>query len=139
MNALSSSTEIAPVERNKIVLHPGSLGRQGSLLRIIAKSNKLIVQSTNGFTCYPFSEIQFLKAQSNYTELHTGQKKVLISKTLKSLEAQLPEQLFFRVHKSFLVNAAFIKSYVNTGGESCLTLDDGTCIPVSRANKGMFR
>ena len=138
MEALISHHAIS-VGKNKVVNHPGSLRHIQSPLHIIADSRKLIVPLINGFECYRFEQMHYLKAQGNYTELYTGNKKILISKTLKSIESQLPGNLFFRVHKSYLVNLSYIKSYVNSSDNPHLVLEDDTFIPVSRYKKSQFR
>ena len=99
----------------------------------------MIVPLINGFECYRFDEMQYLKAQGNYTELFTGKKKILISKTIKLIESQLPDSLFYRVHRSYLVNLSFIKAYVNTTENPHLVMEDDTCIPISRYKKSQFR
>jgi two-component system LytT family response regulator len=139
MEALISRHTITSVGKNKVVNHPGSLRHAHTPLHIISNSRKLIVPLINGFECYRFEQMQFLKAQGNYTELYTGNKKILISKTLKSMESQLPGSLFFRVHKSYLVNLSYIKAYVNSSDNPHLVLEDDTCIPVSRYKKSQFR
>jgi DNA-binding LytR/AlgR family response regulator len=57
----------------------------------------------------------------NYVLLYTATKKMIVYITLKSLEEQLPENLFIKVHKSFIVNRDKIKSIegnmLNIGSE----------------------
>jgi two-component system LytT family response regulator len=67
----------------------------------------------------------------NYTEFYfSGNKKLLVTKTLKDFEDLLSEQGFFRVHQSHLVNTKFIKEFVKTDG-GYLLMQDGTNVPVS--------
>jgi DNA-binding LytR/AlgR family response regulator len=57
----------------------------------------------------------------NYVMLHTDQKKLMVYITIKSLEEQLPESQFIKVHKSFIVNKHKIKAIdgniLNIGNE----------------------
>ncbi len=57
-----------------------------------------------------------------------GTKTYRCYEPISNLDAQLSPQGFIRVHRSFLVNTPYIKSYQYTG----LTLIDGNTIPVSR-------
>ena len=65
------------------------------------------------------------------------QKPLIISKTLKEVEATLEGYSFFRIHNSHLINLNFISKY-RKGRSGSVELDDGTIIPVSRSRKGDF-
>ncbi|WP_337042368.1 LytR/AlgR family response regulator transcription factor [Emticicia sp. 17c] len=58
------------------------------------------------------SEVLFLKADVNYTEvfLQDGEK-VIVSKTLKELEKDFINHDFFRTHKSYMVNLHHVTGY----------------------------
>jgi two-component system, LytTR family, response regulator len=78
-------------------------------------------------------EIIRLQAESNYTHIYLKNKSVFVSaKTLKEYDEILQGHHFLRVHKSHLVNSAFIEAY-NKAGE--LVLIDGTIVEVSRRKK----
>ena len=70
----------------------------------------------------PYTEIVYLKADGLYTKVFTKAKSYLIRDILKSFEDKLPEDQFLRVHKSYLVNIAYIASFnakkVNLGETS---------------------
>ncbi len=51
-----------------------------------------------------YSDLIYAEAMLNYVMLHAHSKKLMVYVTLKSLEQQLPSDLFIKVHKSFLVN-----------------------------------
>ena len=58
------------------------------------------------------SDIIYLEAMDNYVRLHlTNGQKLVTQTTLSSLAAQLPESLFVRVHKSFIISRRQIESY----------------------------
>jgi two-component system, LytTR family, response regulator len=69
-------------------------------------------------------QIIYLKGYINYTEIfYANGKKELISITLKTFETCFKSYGFCRIHKSAIVNTAFIDSYTFTigGGEIGLT------------------
>lgn len=70
----------------------------------------------------PHSEIVYLKADGLYTKVYTKAKSYIVRDILKSFEEKLPPAQFLRVHKSFLVNTAYIASFnakkVNLGETS---------------------
>ncbi len=124
---------------NKVIAHPGASRHKTSLIQRIANTDKLIIPAIIGFSCHRFEDVIYLKAQSNYTEVITRTKRILVSRTLKALNCQLPDALFHRVHKSYVVNVGFIKSYISTADQPHLVLEDDTCIPVSRAHRAKIR
>lgn len=60
-------------------------------------------------------EIIRIEAEGNYSKIFlTHGKCRMVTKTLKDFEDSLPEQSFFRVHKSHIVNLKYVKEYSNT-------------------------
>jgi two-component system LytT family response regulator len=76
----------------------------------------------------------YCKADDNYTEIFIGEKKKLVSKTLKYFEEILTSSGFARVHKSYLVNVNTITAY-NKGKGGSVTLSNGKQIMVSPSRK----
>jgi DNA-binding LytR/AlgR family response regulator len=68
-----------------------------------------------------YTDLLYAESMLNYVLLYTATKKMIVYITLKSLEEQLPENLFIKVHKSFIVNRDKIKSIegnmLNIGSE----------------------
>jgi DNA-binding LytR/AlgR family response regulator len=68
-----------------------------------------------------YTDLLYAESMLNYVLLYTATKKMIVYITLKSLEEQLPENLFIKVHKSFIVNRDKIKSIegnmINIGSE----------------------
>ncbi len=74
-------------------------------------------------------------SESNYTNIYlTSGEKILVSKTLKEIEAMLADHHFFRVHHSHLVHLIHVKKYVKGKG-GYLVLKNGKSIPVARSKK----
>ncbi len=57
-----------------------------------------------------YNDLIYAEAMLNYVMLYTGSKKMMVYLTIKSLEEQLPADIFIKVHKSFIVNMTKIKS-----------------------------
>ncbi len=55
-----------------------------------------------------YGEIDYAEAADNYTILHTGRKKIMLSQTLKSIEQKLRPFGFLRIHRSYVVNVSKI-------------------------------
>jgi two-component system, LytTR family, response regulator len=95
-------------------------------------NHRLVVSTLEGTFLIPFHEIKYCSASGNYctVTLESG-KEVLLSKTLKFVQQQLPSRLFIRVHQSHLVN----KDYVRFIGKDHLLLACEAKIPVSRSRR----
>lgn len=83
-----------------------------------------------------FSEITYIQGMSEYVKIHLSNRKPIMSLlSLKSLETQLPENNFMRVHKSYIVNL----QKINTIERNEIVYEDGTIIPVSQQYKSQFQ
>jgi len=94
---------------------------------------KLAVPTTEGAIFFSPSEIIRCEGDRNYTWFYlTNNRKHLSSKTIKEYEELLSRHDFLRIHKSHLVNMAFIDKYLNEG---TVILKDKTQLPVARLRK----
>ncbi|HWY36985.1 MAG TPA: LytTR family DNA-binding domain-containing protein [Bacteroidia bacterium] len=57
-----------------------------------------------------YNDLLYAEAMLNYVMLYTNLKKLMVYITIKSLEEQLPSDIFIKVHKSFIVNILKVKS-----------------------------
>ncbi len=80
------------------------------------------------------AEILYCKSDGNYTEVYfKDAKKEMLSRKLKDVEAIINDDLFVRVHNSYIVNVNFIREYSKR--DAVVVLENGISIPVSRAKK----
>lgn len=94
---------------------------------------KLAVPTVSGAVFFSPAEIIRLEGEGNYTQFYlTQNRKYLSAKTMKEYEEILLQHNFLRIHKSHLVNRAFIDNYRNEGS---VILKDKTSLPVSRQRK----
>jgi two-component system LytT family response regulator len=81
------------------------------------------------------NDIIYCKSDGNYTELFLqGNKKEVLSKKIKDVEALINNRGFFRAHHSYLVNLSCVNEFIKSDGQY-LVLEDGSTIPVSRSKK----
>ncbi|MDB4539264.1 LytTR family DNA-binding domain-containing protein [Saprospiraceae bacterium] len=101
-------------------------------------NKKIVFPVLEGLEFVKINDIIRCQSDSNYTHIHIVDKKpLLVSKTLKDIEAMLDGSQFFRVHNSHLINVNFIQKYLK-GKAGSVVLNDGTNIPISRSRKGGF-
>jgi two-component system LytT family response regulator len=80
----------------------------------------------------------FCEAEQNYTNIFTSRgETILVSKPISFMEEILPEDIFFRIHKSILVNLNFIKSYNRSEGFQVI-LENGTTLDVATRRNQKF-
>lgn len=114
--------------------------KEKKLQESVLKSNvsqvqgKITIPLQHGFEVLEVKDILYCKADDNYTEIFIGEKKKLVSKTLKYFEEILKISGFARVHKSYLVNVNAITAY-NKGKGGSVTLSNGKQIIVSPSRK----
>lgn len=70
---------------------------------IYVKSNSKLVKVQN-------SNIIFVEALKDYVIIHTEKERFTIHSTMKDIEKKLPEKIFMRVHRSFILNLNKINS-----------------------------
>ncbi len=91
----------------------------------------------SGLHRIPLSTICYVHADSNYVEIVLADKtKIVLARTLKSIEIELRSFGFVRCHQSYLVNNKHILSFEKN---ALLILDNGDRIPVSRRKKKSIR
>lgn len=101
-------------------------------------NEKIAITTETGFDLVPLNNILYLEAMSNYSKFHlVDGKKIVTAKTLKHLETLIPENLFFRIHKSYLVNLNYIVRF-NRVGEYFIELTNQQKLPISIRKKDEF-
>jgi DNA-binding LytR/AlgR family response regulator len=88
----------------------------GKLLTPTAKetdsppTDHIFVKSNSKFIKVNFSEIIYIEGMKDYLKIHTRDYKLVTLQTMNDMEKILPAKQFIRVHKSFIVAIAYIKS-----------------------------
>ncbi len=77
-----------------------------------------------------FSEINVIEAKGDYIRIKTDSKSHIVHSTLKKIEEKLPQDIFLKVHRSYVINLSKI---VDIEDNSVLIKQD--IIPVSRSNR----
>ena len=110
--------------------------RMSRVLQEIVLTNnveKTVVPTRDGIAIIKNVDIIHLEASENYTTLYVlGGKKYVSSKSIKAFEDKLDPNMFFRVHKSHIINMAHHLRELKRSEGNIAVLTDGTEIPVSR-------
>jgi two-component system, LytTR family, response regulator len=130
--AIAKAKELVDQKKNTRV----SDTRIAKVLENIALTNtveKTVIPTKDGLAIVKNTDIIHLEAFENYTTLYLASgKKYVSSKSIKAFEDKLDPNMFFRIHKSHIINIAHhLKEFNRTDGNIAI-MTDGTQIPVAR-------
>jgi len=102
------------------------------------QQDRITISSSEGLTIVKLEDIIRLESDSNYTHffLKAGEK-ITVPKSLKEYEDILPDDRFFRIHQSHIVNLSYVKKFIKEDGGYVL-MEDGSQAYVARRRKDEF-
>jgi len=77
-----------------------------------------------------FESIKLVEAKGDYILIKTEGKNYTVHSTMKKIEEKLPDDLFLKIHRSYIINT---KKIIDIEDNSVLI--DNDVIPVSRSNR----
>lgn len=99
---------------------------------------KIALPTLNGLVLKDISSILYIVADGSYSRIYfTNGESILISESIKAYEDVLNTPMFFRVHKSYIVNTVQIKKYLNGRG-GCVVMNNDELIPVAARRRNIF-
>ncbi len=98
-------------------------------------NNRLLLHTHRGIESIAIGNIIRVEALSNYCKLYVkDEKATIVAKVLRWFEDELPSDLFTRVHRSHLINMAYIDTY-SYSDVATILLKDNSSITISRRKK----
>lgn len=98
----------------------------------ISEADKIVIPDSHGFDVMVIEDIIRFEAEGCYTKvIFKDGKNKIVSRTLKDFEETVPNEIFFRTHKSHLINLKYIKEYSKIDGSFAI-MTDGSRIEISR-------
>lgn len=74
--------------------------------------------------------IYLIEAKGDYISIKTSEKNYIVHSTLKKIEKKLPDDIFLKIHRSYIIN---VKRIIDIEDNSVLIEKD--VVPVSRNNR----
>ncbi|MBH2004773.1 MAG: response regulator transcription factor [Sphingobacteriia bacterium] len=71
----------------------------------------MIIKSERRFHKINFVDIRFIEGLKDYVVIYTGNQKLITAMNLKTIHQKMPQHLFLRVSKSYVININFIDSF----------------------------
>jgi two-component system LytT family response regulator len=85
----------------------------------------------------PASDVAWIEAENQYARLHVRGDSHLLAKSIGALERELDPQLFCRIHRSAIVNTAFVREVrAEKNGACAVVLSRGKVLRLSRRRRG---
>jgi two-component system LytT family response regulator len=105
------------------------------------KYNKITLRAQNQIEVVDFKDIYFIEGQGSYCRVYFNKsntdREITISNTIADYEELLPMDLFYRIHKSYLLNCSHIKEIIAT--DVCeVLIKSKNRLPVSRRRYASF-
>jgi len=118
---------------------PPVLDRLGELLSQSAMT-RLFVRTGRAILPIAVADVAWFESVGDYVNVHAGGAQHLIHLSLARLEARLDPERFARIHRTCIVNLDRVAAFQRQpSGQLVARLDDGTCLPVSRAKAQELR
>ncbi len=95
-----------------------------------ASGNDLYVNIDRRLIKIDMPSIYLIEAKGDYIHVKTEDKNYTVHSTLKKIEEKLPDNLFLKIHRSYVIN---VKKIIDIEDNSVLIKKD--VIPVSRSNR----
>lgn len=96
-------------------------------------SDRIFVRQKNRMVKIYIADILYIEAERSYCRIVTNDTEFLLSTPLKTLEAKLDPQYFFRQHRSFIVNMQKIDEVAETH-----IVISNKAIPIGKSYKEAF-
>lgn len=142
---ITSHPEIAycafEVETFGFLLKPIQREEMNRTLDLILRRRKeqlskiITLQHGKKFFCIPYDEIIYFETVDRKLRTITTRKEYLLDNKINELDKLVVDKNFFRIHKSYLINLAYVKEYDQT----TVTMQNGDVVFLSRLRVKEFK
>jgi len=102
--------------------------------------HRVVIKKSGRIHVIPTDKIEYFEAQDDYVMIYTHDERFLKQQTMKFFEKHLDNEVFIRVHRSYIVNVQSIdriEPYEKTN--YILSLKTGSKVPVSRSGMQLLK
>jgi two-component system, LytTR family, response regulator len=97
--------------------------------------DRLVIRSAGRITFLRTADVQWIEAAGNYVRVHAGNEVHTMREKISTLEEQLDQRQFLRIHRSVVVNLDEVKELQPCGGgEYIVLMRDGKELPFGRTH-----
>jgi two-component system LytT family response regulator len=103
------------------------------------REETILVTTSRGATVLHLSEIDWIEAAGNYSQLWVGTRSYFLRESLQLLEKRVEKNGFIRAHRRALVRLDGVRELTRTrAGASIAVLSSGVRVPISRRRSASF-
>lgn len=138
INDLKAAVEKAQAQVKNRSINQGLNLLLQNLAQPAARLQKLTLPTMDGMMFVSIDEILYCKSEGNYTYffLVNGQNP-MVTRQIGTYEDLLPEPLFCRIHRQYIINVNKVSKYIKGRG-GYVVMNDGKIIDVSARKKDDF-
>ena len=112
---------------------PGGHNPLPAAVRPAEERNRIVVKEGQNIRIIPVSDVMYLEAYDDYVKIFTNKEMFLKKKTMAFYEQSLDNEMFLRVHRSYIVQLAQITRIEPLEKDTHLALlKNGVRIPLSK-------
>ena len=82
------------------------------------KLQRIVIKNDNSLDIITLDELYMIEAQDDYVFVYTEKSRFLKSERMKYLEKNLDNQIFIRIHRSYIININHVKKIELLGKDS---------------------
>lgn len=90
----------------------------------------MFVRSDRRMLKIDFNSIIYIESYSDYIKIHRKNETIVTRETISTVEAKLPNTLFLRIHRSYIISIPHISSFTNEH-----VVVNGKTLTISRSYK----
>ncbi|MBR6184892.1 MAG: LytTR family transcriptional regulator DNA-binding domain-containing protein [Clostridia bacterium] len=128
---------VRPFEKEKLEKLLLRIDKDYQEIREESQGECLVVDSGNSTYRVPYSRILYIEALDKKLNIWTERQTLTVRMTLNTLEETMPKDLFFRCHRSYLVNIQCVERVDFT--DMVVFLTSGDDLPLARSARDRLR
>lgn len=94
--------------------------------------NAFFIKQNNVLKKVPFDTVMWIKAEGNYSMVHTDNKRYVLKISLKKVLVQLPSSRFLQIHRAHIVDLQKVDDIDMANSELSVS---GNKLPIGRSYK----
>ena len=128
---------VKPFEKEKLEKLLVRIDKDYAEIRQESQGECLVVDSGSSTYRVPYAKILYIEALDKKLNIWTERQTLTVRMTLNTLEETMPADVFFRCHRSYLVNIQAIDHVDFSAME--LSLSSGDTLPVARSARDRLK
>lgn len=134
-------TAIIKWQKNTTTLQPATIQQLSETTpKQPEEKNRIVVKNGSNIRIIPVEDIVYIEAYDDYVKIFTKDTYYLKKKTMNYYEEILDNTLFFRTHRSFIINLQELTKIESLEKNSYIAiLKNGKRIPISRTSYSKLR